>query len=52
MIYIEIIENKPIRSTSSLELAQNYKNRIVTNFEDYTCINNKYKYDEKLILLF
>ena len=47
MIYVEIIENKPTRSTSFKEIGKNYKNCITTDHEDYTPINSKYSYDAK-----
>lgn len=47
MIYVEIINNKPTRSTGFLKIANNYQNKIITVYDDYTCTNNKYVYDEK-----
>lgn len=46
MIYIEIVNGKPTRSTRFLNIAVNYKNRIETTYSDYTCSNNKYVYDK------
>lgn len=47
MRYVEIINNKPTRSTGFLKIANNYQNKIITVYDDYTCTNNKYVYDEK-----
>ena len=47
MRYVEIINNKPTRSTGFLKIANDYQNKIITIYDDYTCSNNKYAYDKK-----
>lgn len=45
MIYIEIIDNKPTRSTSFEQIGKNYQNVITTDYEDYTVNNRKYIFE-------
>lgn len=45
MVYIEIIENKPARSTKNVDLSKDFKNLITCEYDDYICTNPKYKYD-------
>lgn len=45
MVYIEIIENKPARSTKNVDLSKDFKNLITCEYDDYICTNSKYKYD-------
>ena len=52
MIYIELENNTPVKSTSNAEIACKYfKNIITTDYSDYTPINNKYKYENGEIIL-
>lgn len=46
MIYIEIIDNKPTRSTSFEQIGKNYQNVITTDYEDYTVNNRKYIFED------
>ena len=45
MVYVEIINNKPTRSTEFQQVGKTYKNYITTEYDDYTPINAKYLYD-------
>ena len=46
MIYIELENNTPVKSTSNAEIAVKYfKNIITTDYPDYTPTNKKYKYE-------
>lgn len=45
MIYIEIIDNKPTRSTSFEQIGKNYQNVVTTDYEDYTVNNRKYIFE-------
>lgn len=52
MIYVEIENNIPIKSTSNADIANKYfKNFILTDYADYTPANTKYKYEYGQILL-
>lgn len=52
MIYIELENNTPIKSTSNAEIAAKYfKNIITTNYSDYAPANKKYKYENGEIIL-
>ncbi len=51
MIHIEIINNEVTRSTIFADIAQNYQNMIITDYEDYSPNNIKYIYDGTAIVL-
>ena len=52
MIYIELENNTPVKSTSNAEIACKYfKNIITTDYSDYTPTNKKYKYENGEIIL-
>lgn len=51
MIYIELENGKPIKSTSNPKIAEMYTNCITTDYEDYNVNNNKYKFDNGIIVL-
>ncbi len=52
MIYIELENNTPVKSTSNAEIAGKYfKNIITTDYPDYTPTNKKYKYENGEIIL-
>lgn len=51
MIYIEIIDNKPTRSTSFEQIGKNYQNVVTTDYEDYTVNNNKYIFEDGKVKL-
>lgn len=52
MIYVEIENNIPIKSTSNADIANKYfKNFILTDYADYTPANTKYTYENGQILL-
>lgn len=52
MIFIEIQNGKPIKSTNDKNIADKYfENYVTTEFEDYSPTNNKYKYENNKIIL-
>ena len=52
MIYIELENNTPVKSTSNAEIACKYfKNITTTDYSDYTPTNKKYKYENGEIIL-
>lgn len=52
MIYVEIQNNIPVKSTDNKSIADKYfKNYITTDFEDYSPTNNMYKYKNNTIIL-
>lgn len=52
MIYVEIENNIPIKSTSNADIANKYfKNFILTDYDDYTPANTKYMYENGQISL-
>ena len=52
MIYIELENNTPVKSTSNAEIAVKYfKNIITTDYPDYTPTNKKYKYENGEIIV-